>query len=324
MSLKIPHSENTIPIVGFGSGTKWQWKKKASPETALSVSNPTNTDPDLVNSIITALETGFKHIDTAEFYTTRPDVGLAVKTYLSKHPEKSRSDLFITDKYHANPPNITISSDTEIRGPYKSLKEGLKLLNLNYVDLFLLHTVDLPKGLTLIDAWNEMIKLKNEGLCKNIGVSNFDIENLKIILNNCAFPPQILQIEVHPYLQNQSPEIRDFCIKNNILIEAYGPLVPITKCKEGPIIPILAKLAKKYNLSDSQILIKWIQSQKIVSITTTSNIERMKQILNVQNISIDQSDLDEITIAGKSFFFRAYPIPPLPQYDDQLKQKLHN
>ncbi|KAG0676463.1 hypothetical protein C6P40_000217 [Pichia californica] len=323
--LTIPQSNDKIPLIGFGSGTKWQWKKKSSESTAVSNSNPTNTDPDLVNSIIKALETGFSHLDTAEFYTTRPDIGKGINDYLLKHPESKRSDIFVTDKYNSHPPNTpNILDDGSIRGPYASLKQGLKLMNLDYIDLFLLHTDSTPEGLSLIDAWKEMIKLKNEGLAKNIGVSNFDIKHLEILKNANLILPQVLQIEFHPYLQNQSPNILNYAKENNILIEAYGPLVPITKAKdEGPLIPLLNELSLKYGVSDTQILLKWVHSFNIVTVTTSSKIERMKDILNVYSLKLSDEDIKKITDVGNTWWYRAFAIPPLPEYNDQLKAERH-
>lgn len=322
--LTLPQTNDKIPVIGFGSGTKWQWKKKSSEATAVSASNPTNTDPDLVNSIVQALETGFNHLDTAEFYTTRPDVGKGVNDFLKKHNDKKRSDIFVTDKYNAHPPNTpNILPDGSIRGPYASLKQGLKLMNLDYIDLFLLHTIETPEGLSLVDAWKEMIKLRDDGLVKNIGVSNFDIDHLNILKNEGLILPQVLQLEFHPYLQNQSPHIFKFCKENNILIEAYGPLVPITKAKEGPLIPLLKELTEKYNVSETQILLKWAQSFGISTVTTSSKLERIKDILNVFNLKLSDDDIKKITDVGNTWFFRAFPIPPLPTWDEEIKKERH-
>lgn len=321
-TVPIPHSDEQIPVIGFGSGTSWQWKKKASESTAVSTDKPSNVDPDLVQSIVDALETGFSHVDTAEFYTTRPDVGQAINGYLDKHPEKKRSDVFVTDKYNASPPDTpNVLEDGSIRGPYASLKRGLQLMKLDYIDLFLLHTVRTPEGLSLEDAWREMIRLRDEGLVKNIGVSNFDVPHLQQLQKATSVLPQVLQIEFHPYLQNQSPGINEFCRENNILVEAYGPLVPITKAKEGPLIPLLAELTAKYGVSETQILLKWAQSFGIVTVTTSSKVERMKDILGVFELELSAEDLRKITDVGNSWFFRAFEIPPLPAWDEQLKKE---
>lgn len=323
-TIPLPQTGLPIPTIGFGSGTKWQWKKKANENTAVTDDNLSNTDPDLVDSIVQALETGFKHLDTAEFYTTRPDIGLAVAKYLEKHQDKKRSDIFITDKYNAKPVSgSNILPNGAIRGPYESLRSGLELMNLEYIDLFLLHTTAVPEGMTLGDAWKEMIKLQKEGLAKNIGVSNFDIPNLEILKNETNVLPQVLQIEFHPYLQNQSPNIIKYANENNIQIEAYGPLVPITKAlavdNGGPLIPLLDELASKYNVSTSKILLKYTQYHGIIPVTTSSKIERMKDVLGVYDFKLDDEDVKKLSDVGNTWFFRAFAIPPLPDWDEQLK-----
>ena len=322
MSLPIPRSQDSIPIIGFGSGTKWQKKKKASESSKVTPENPFNTDPDLVTSIVNALETGFIHLDTAEHYSTRPDIGKGVTEYLAAHPDKKRSDIFITDKYGARPPNgSNILPDGSIRGPYASLKTGLELMKMNYIDLFLLHTTSVPDGMSIIDSWNEMIRLQDEGLAKNIGVSNFDVPTLQLLKDNCERVPQVLQIEFHPYLQNQSPGIHQFCKENDILVEAYGPLVPITKAKEGPLIPLLEELTKKYGVSETTILLKWVHNHGIVSVTTSSRVDRMKEILTVPEFILEDEDIKKISQVGDTWFFRAFEIPPLPDWDEQLKKE---
>ncbi|TID16284.1 hypothetical protein CANINC_004186 [Pichia inconspicua] len=314
-TISLPRTNQLIPIIGFGSGTKWQWKKKAS-------EHADSTDPDLVQSIIDALELGFEHLDTAEFYTTRSDIGEGLHRYLAKHPEKKREDIFITDKYSAKPPGVdTNLPDGKIHGPYESAKTSLKLMKIEYLDLFLLHSVATPEGLTLSQAWDEMIQLQKEGLVKNIGVSNFDIIHLKI-LEESGVLPQVNQFEFHPYLQDQTPGIRDYCKEKGIVIEAYASLIPITKAKgQGPLGALLEDLSKKYDASESKILLKWVHSFGYVTVTTSFKIERMKDILSVYDFQLEEEDILKITEVGNSFFWRSFAISPYASYDDELKVK---
>lgn len=314
-TINLPRTNQQIPIVGFGSGTKWQWKKKASEHADA-------TDPDLVQSIVDALETGFTHLDTAEYYTTRPDIGEGLHKYLAKHPEKKRSDIFITDKYAANPPGVNnVLPDGKIRGPYESAKTCLKLMNIDYLDLFLLHVVDTPKEMTLSQVWDEMIQLQKDGLVKNIGVSNFDVANLKV-LEESGVLPQVNQLEFHPYLQEQSSGVHEYCKERGIVIEAYAPLAPITRAKDkGPLDAFVTELSKKYNVSESNILLKWVHSFGYVTVTTSSKVERMKDVLKVHDFELEQEDIAKISEIGNSFFWRAFEIPPLPSYDAELKAK---
>lgn len=314
-TILLPRTNQPISIVGFGSGTKWQWKKKAS-------EHADSTDPDLVQSVVDALETGFTHLDTAEYYTTRPDIGEGVAKFLAQNPEKKRSDIFITDKYASHPPGVeNVLPDGSIRGPYASAKTCLELMKIDYLDLFLLHTCQSPEELTLSQTWDEMIQLQKDGLVKNIGVSNFDIPHLEIIAKSGVLP-QVIQLEFHPYLQEQSPGIIEYCKANNIVIEAYGPLVPITKAKDqGPLDALLKELAEKYQVSESKILLKYVHSFGIITVTTSSKIERMKDVLTVFDFKLDAQDIEKISEVGNSFFWRAFDIPPLPTWDAELKAK---
>lgn len=304
----IPVTNDPIPIIGFGSGTKWQWKKKA--ENPVSKEAPTTTDPELVASLIAALKEGFVHLDTAEIYTTRPDVGAAFHA-----SGLNRDDVFITDKYHAR----GLSIDGKHRGPYASLQESLKLMGIDYINLFLLHTMEFQKEYPLLECWKEMIKLREEGLVRNIGVSNFDVKHLEAIKNAGLPLPQVLQIEFHPYLQEQSTGIVEYAKANNILLEAYGPLVPLTKARGGPLDALLERLSEKYGKSATQVLLKFAHANGFVTVTTTSKVERMRDILGVFNWELSLEDTKLISETGNSYFFRAFPITLLPDYDEELK-----
>ncbi|GMM28889.1 hypothetical protein DAMA08_016050 [Martiniozyma asiatica (nom. inval.)] len=329
----IPQTELTVPVIGFGTGTKWQWKKKA--ENPISDENPSNTDPELVDSLVLAIRSGFTHLDTAEFYTTRPDVGEAIQKAIDDPttPIKSRDELFVADKYNGRLDKYLPNG--EIRGPYNSMKECLRLMKLDYIDLFLIHEQYEPEWMSLEQMWKEMVQLKNEGLVKTIGVSNYTVELLERVKATGLEAPQVLQIEFHPYLQDQSPGIREYCQKNGILLEAYGPLVPLTKARnawdelieqgqkpegsEPPLEPVLRELSAKYGKSETQILLKYAHKHQFITITTSSKAERMKDILSVFEWELSDEDVQKIDAAGNSWFYRAFDIPPLPNYNEELK-----
>ncbi|GMM28888.1 hypothetical protein DAMA08_016040 [Martiniozyma asiatica (nom. inval.)] len=332
-SLTIPKTKFTIPVIGFGTGTKWQWKKKA--ENPISDEKPSNTDPELVDSLVLAIRSGFTHLDTAETYTTRPDVGEAIHKAIADPTIaiKSRDELFITDKYQVKLNQYLPNG--QVRGPYNSLKQCLELMNTKYIDLFLLHTSMETEWMSLEQMWKEMVQLKNEGLVKTIGVSNFPIDSLERVKATGLEAPQVLQIEFHPYLQDQSPGIREYCQKNGILLEAYGPLVPLTKARnawdelieqgqkpegsEPPLEPVLRELSAKYGKSETQILLKYAHKHQFITITTSSKAERMKDILSVFEWELSDEDVQKIDAAGNSWFYRAFDIPPLPNYNEELK-----
>ncbi|GMG54734.1 unnamed protein product [Ambrosiozyma monospora] len=314
-TITIPNSNNVqIPIIGFGSGTKWQWKKKQGERVYGQELNKFKeiVDEDLVEATITALKHGIVHLDTAEIYTTRKDIGEAIK-----RSGISRETLFITDKYFSR----AAGSDGKLRGPYESAKEALELTGLKYLDLFLLHGEDQNENYTVESSWKELERLVDEGLVRAIGVSNHTVKRLQEIAKIARIKPSVNQIEFHPYLQNQSTGIIEYAEKNDILIEAYGPLTPIVRAKGGPLDSVLDSLAEKYGKTTSQILLKWVHKHGFVTVTTTSNEKRLDEILDVVNFDLDDADFETITKVGNSHFFRAFPIPPLPDYDEELKRE---
>lgn len=331
---------NGIPIIGFGAGTKWQWKKKTEiTDFANSIDN------DLVDSLKNALAAGFRHLDTAELYSTRRDIGEALRRAIldPEIPIFKRNDIFITDKYAGfSPKKIndhiqTFLPNGEVRGPINSMKSCLKEMGVDYIDLFLFHTIDVNTELDLKSQWIELIKLKEDGLVKKIGVSNYDIINLDKIKSFGIGMPEVLQIEFHPYLQNQSSGIQKYAKENGITLEAYGPLVPLTKARDEwnvliengekpkgskpPLDSILEELVDKYNVSETQILLRYTLQSGFIPITTSSKRERMDDILNIVNWELEDEDIEKINEVGNSWFYRAFLIPPAPNYDNILKKE---
>lgn len=281
---------NTIPAVGYGTGTKWF--KLGRDEI----------DTNLVKTLKLALAKGFVHIDGAEVYNTDAEIGLAIAG-------TDRASLFITDKFFAGDGSYTARSS--FGSPYESLKYHLaNKLKTEYVDLYLLHAPFIKKeshGYDLKEAWKSAEKLVEDGLARNIGVSNFSVDDLKEVLEVAKIKPVINQIEFNAYLQDQTPGVVEFSQKNGILVEAYSPLGPIVKGEQGEFTQYLETLGTKYNKSASQVLLRWTLQRNVLPVTTSAKEERIALFVDIFDFELTSDEVEKITTIGKKH-------PPLRQY----------
>ncbi|CCH42265.1 Aldo-keto reductase family 1 member [Wickerhamomyces ciferrii] len=258
-------------------------------------------DENLSSAISQALKVGVNHIDTAEIYTTHIEVAHGIK-----QSGIDRSNIWITDKYSPGFGKFKAPSKT----PYEAIQTAVKELEVDYIDLYLIHAqffdLENTHGVTIEQAWKDLEKAYEEGLVKNIGLSNFDVENTERILKIAKHKPSVLQIEFHPYLFNQSPGIVEFAQKNDILIEAYGPLTPLFRATDGPLAPVTKELATKYGKTEAQILLRWVYQQGVLPITTSSNEERIRDALNIFSFDLSKEDEELIKETGSKYFFRGF------------------
>lgn len=290
---------NTIPAIGYGTGTAW------------FKTNDDQVDKNLVNILNIAIEKGFTHIDGAEIYKTSNEIGKAIE-------QNDRSKLFITEKFNVG--DSSHKNFSPFKSPYESLKHSLEhKLKTDHVDLYLLHSPFVEKsahGFDLVEAWKYLEKLKEDGLAKSIGVSNFSVDDLKKILDSdYKFKPAVNQIEYSPYLQNQTPGIIEFSQQEGILVEAYGPLGPLSKGKPGPIDSLIEKLSTKYNKAEEQILLKWVLQKNILPLTTSSKESRIIKFLDIFDFELTQDEVDEITKLGKGKTLRQFWNTEYSKYD---------
>lgn len=251
----------------------------------------------IIDATLTALKAGWYHLDGAEAYGNEEELGHAIKQ--SKLP---RDKLFVTTKTSCREGD-TIAS---------ALDRSLEKLGLDYVDLYLIHSPFWAKSPEeLVAKWKEMEAVKDAGKARSIGVSNYLQSHLEPILASpdLKYPPAVNQIEFHPYLQHDSTEgnLLEFHRKNNIAIEAYSPLMAITKAAPGPCDEIYARLAKKYGVTDSEIGLRWCLDQGIVTLTTSSNEHRLKGYLSkLPSFKLTPKEVEELSEAGKQKHYRAY------------------
>jgi diketogulonate reductase-like aldo/keto reductase len=309
--LTIPLSKAQIPFPAYGVGTKWQHLKKGRPEDVR-----TTLDENLADTVARAIKLGVTHIDTAEAYTTHIEVAEGIK-----RSGVDRSKIWITDKYNAGfqIPGV-IKKYADSKTTYQAIETALKDLDTDYIDLYLLHSQwfdeELSHGNTVEKAWADVEKAYEEGKVKNIGLSNFDRTNLEKVLKVAKHKPQVLQIEFHPYLYNQSPGIIEFAKKNNILVSAYGPLSPLFRASDGPLTPVLKDLAAKYGKSEAQILLRWVYQNGVLPVTTSANDERISSALDTfeGDFVLSDGDVKLITETGATHKFRGF----FPIFDESV------
>ncbi|MGM0547735.1 MAG: aldo/keto reductase [Bacillota bacterium] len=234
------NSGDQMPIVGLGT-----WKLKGE---------------ECVNSVQTAINIGYNHLDTADLYDNHQAVGKGIKA-----SKAQRKQLFITSKI--KPENLnyqTIIEDT---------KRFLNELNIEYLDLILIHWPN--KEIPLKASLKALKELQTEGLVKNIGVSNFTINHLKDALELYPDLIAVNQVEFHPTFYQK--DLLEFCRKNGIILTAYSPLA------RGEIFEneILQNLADKYNKSAAQLALKWLIDKNIVAIPKASSKAHLKANLNL-------------------------------------------
>ena len=226
-------------------------------------------------SCLTALQAGYRHIDSAQFYRNEAQMGDAVKESGLK-----RGDVFVTTKI--------LSAGGSVDKSYQKCVESVKKVDSSsdgYVDLFLIHSPNAGSKARK-EMWLALEKLHEEGKSKSIGVSNFGIGHIKEMRDYAkVWPPHVNQIELHPWCQQR--EIVKYCEENSIVVEAYSPLVRNYKASD----PTLVDLAKKHNKTTAQILIRWSLQKGWVPLPKSDNADRIKANADVFGFSLPNEDM---------------------------------
>jgi 2,5-diketo-D-gluconate reductase A len=224
-------------------------------------------------SVLDAINTGYRLIDTAASYGNEEAVGKAIKG--SGVP---REDLFVTTK-------LWIQSNG-YEGTKKSFENSLKRLQLDYLDLYLIHQ---PFG-DVYGEWRAMQDLYKEGKVRAIGVSNFHPDRLIDLMIHNEIVPAVNQIETHPF--NQQIETQQFLQENNVQMESWGPFAE----GKNNIFhnELLLSIGNKYNKSIAQVILRWLTQRGVVAIPKSVRKERMEENFNIFGFELSAEDMEAI------------------------------
>ncbi|WP_347861647.1 aldo/keto reductase [Salimicrobium sp. PL1-032A] len=249
------HKNVKMPQLGFGV---WQVETE-----------------DAEPAVAKALETGYRSIDTAAIYGNERQVGHAIAN--SGIP---REDLFITTKVW--------NADQGYENTMKAFEESLSKLGLDYVDLYLIHWPT-PEYDEYVETYKAMEQLQKDGKVRAIGVCNFDIEHLERLMEECDVKPAINQVECHPYLAQK--DLKEFCDKNGILMEAWSPLM-----QGGEVLkdPVVQQIAKHRGKTGAQVIIRWhLQNDRVV-IPKSITPERIEENFDVFDFELTADDMEKL------------------------------
>lgn len=227
---------------------------------------------ETIDSILYALEIGYRQIDTATMYENEKEVGQAVRK-----SGISREEIFVTTKLW--------NSDHGYQSTIDAFHKSLDKLKLDYLDLYLIHW---PVENLRLESWRALEKLYSDGLCKAIGVSNYMERHLDELLNNFDIVPAVNQVEFSPFLYLK--DLQDYCKSKGIALESYSPLTKGHKLNDSRLIEI----ADKYRKSTAQILIRWVLQRGVVVIPKSSKKERIKENADIFDFNISSEDISKL------------------------------
>ncbi len=230
--------------------------------------------------IKTALTVGYRHIDTASYYHNEEAVGKAIR-----NSEVAREDVFVTTK---------MWNDAQRSGKVQeAFDASMKRLDIDYIDLYLMHW---PVDGKYVDAWKKFEEIYHTGKVKAIGVSNFKQHQLETLLSKTDIVPAVNQIELHPYLIQESD--LSFCNSTGIRVEAWSPF---TASKTGLLNEkILNDLAEKYSKSPAQIILRWNYQREVVAIPKSANEGRMRENLAIFDFELTDNEIESINSLNKN------------------------
>lgn len=224
-------------------------------------------------AVAAAIAAGYRLIDTAMVYLNEHDVGRAIAA-----SDVSRDQLYITTKLW--------NSDQGSENVRPALEASLKRLGLDFVDLYLIHW-PMPGRDLYVETWREFITLRDAGLTKSIGVSNFNIEHLERLERETGVIPAVNQVEIHPGFAQTS--LREYCASKGILVESWSPIGGVKGSVLGE--PTIIAMAEKYQKSPAQVAIRWHIQHGLVVIPKSVHEERIRENIDVYDFALSDEDM---------------------------------
>ena len=219
------------------------------------------------DAVLHAFARGYRHVDTASLYGNEREVGEAVRA--SGLP---RADLFITTKLW--------NSDQGYERTLAAFETSRKRLGLEQVDLFLIHWPSPPR----LESWRALVKLKADGRCRAIGVSNFTVRHLRELVERSGLAPEVNQVELSPFLQQR--ELVDYCREQRIVVEAYSPLTRGEKLSHT----VVREVAQRRGRTPAQVVLRWAIERGIVVLPKSVRPARIEENAGVFDWSLTPED----------------------------------
>ncbi|GIQ68851.1 glyoxal reductase [Xylanibacillus composti] len=239
---------------------------------------------EVINSVRYALEAGYRSIDTAAGYRNEAGVGTAIKQSGIK-----REEIFVTTKL--------ANSDQGYESTLQAFEESRRKLDLEYIDLYLIHWPGKDK---YKDTWRAFEKLYKEGYIRAIGVSNFKEHHLESLKQDSDIIPAVNQVEFHPLLNQQ--KLLQYCKNEGIQLEAWTPIM------KGKLdLPVLTELAAKYNKTPAQIVLRWDLQHGIVTIPKSVRQARIQENADIFDFTLSEDDMSKIDQLNQDYRFGPDP-----------------
>jgi 2,5-diketo-D-gluconate reductase A len=248
-------------------------------------------EPDeTAEAVTTALEVGYRHIDTAEGYANEAGVGEGLRA-----SGLAREDVFVTSKL-----NNGAHEPDEAR---RAFEGTLSELGFDYVDLFLIHWPLPTLDVDYVDTWRVLEELKRDGRARSIGVSNFQIDHLERLAAECETVPALNQIELHPYLLNA--EVDAYCREHGIAVEAWSPIA------QGAVLddPAVTEIAQRLGRSPAQVVLRWHIQHGNVVIPKSVTPARIRENFEVFDFELTGDDVERIDALDRGEEGRTGPHP---------------